>query len=68
MKNKAFPLPSINSSPAINTFVSAGDSYYLHAQTLRVPGREGSHRLWLHQTCLFTTAFRFEKDLLVLFE
>lgn len=49
MKNKAFPLPSINSSPAIPTSVSAGDSYYLHTQTLRVPGREGSHRLWLHQ-------------------
>ena len=49
MKNKAFTLPSINSSPAINTFVSTWDSYYLHIQTLHVPDREGSHRLWLHQ-------------------
>lgn len=48
MKNKAVTLPSINSSPAINTFVSTWDSYYLHIQTLHVPGREGSHRLWLH--------------------
>lgn len=48
MKNKAVTLPSINSSPAINTFVSTWDSYYLHTQTLHVPGREGSHRLWLH--------------------
>lgn len=48
MKNKAVILPSINSSPAINTFVSMWDSYYLHIQT-HVPGREGSHRLWLHQ-------------------
>lgn len=49
MKNKTVTLPSINSSPAINTFVSTWDSYYLHIQTLHVPSREGSHRLWLHR-------------------